>query len=77
MHGAIVLFLVAAFLGFQTPVAGAQGRTKVEVNACLRLMASVPRCTKGHLPACQRTAACTVSGKASKVCTSWRCQRIL
>jgi hypothetical protein len=78
MYGAIVLFLVAAFLGLQTPPAGAQGGATVEPNSCFKLIVSVPRCTrKGFIAACQRTAACTLNGKSSKVCTFYQCMRIL
>jgi hypothetical protein len=77
MYGAIVLFLIAAFLGLQAPPAAAQGRRTVEANSCSKLMVSVPRCPKRFLPACQRITACTLNGQPSRVCTSWRCQRIL
>jgi hypothetical protein len=75
---AILLFLIAAFLGLQTPAANAQGGT-VEASSCLRLLARVPTCTptKRFLPACVRTAACTLNGRRSNVCTAWKCQRIL
>jgi hypothetical protein len=77
MYGAIVLFLIAAFLGLQTPsVASAQGRT-LETNPCTRIMARVPQCTKRFIAGCQRTAACTVNGRPSRVCTAWKCVRVL